>query len=262
MKYSYFNVLAPPPGKVYNTAYFDKVFGDIDLPLHIKNVCLDYTDKKNAKYKARIDTEDTFYPAPVGEQDHKALLSKWNSQITANQILNKLVKPTDTVKTKIEIQNSLKQLKSNLDNFRISNGFNALSQTLGGDKVDILLKDKRLVDEQVKSYRERTPTYTERKKVLEAEWATKMKDTQHLIEKVSKTRKDILLTHKAKREEEKKRKELQQKKMEEKERKLEQEREKQRLEKAKELEDKRKKAEDEKEKQLLFLKEYNQKYIR
>ena len=213
------------------------------------------------KWRDRIDKEDDFYPAPQGEQDLKPLISQWNTEIMSSQLLNKLVKPTDTVKTKNFIQDHLKLLKSNSDNFRVSDGFKALENTLGAEKVDILIKDKRMLDEQVRTYRERTPTYTERKKALQAEWSEKLKDTQHLIEKVSKTRKDIQAQLKAKKLEEKKKQELQQKKEEERLKKQEQEREKAKQTKLQEFEEKRKKAEEEKEKQLKLMKDYNKKFL-
>ena len=222
-----------------DTSYFDKVYEDIQLDSHIKSVCIDTIAKKNSRWKDRIDKEEGFYPAPKGQQDHKALLSKWNAQITSNQLLNKLVKPNDTVRAKNEIRNNLKLLKNNPDNFRVSNGFDGLAGTLGEDKIGILTKDKRIQDEQVKSYREKTPLYTERKKLLDVELTSKLRQSQQLIEKVSKTRNEIQKNQKQRELEQKKREELRKIKQEEISKKREEEKELLRQKREEEFNEKR-----------------------
>lgn len=206
-------------------AYLNKVYSDIDLSDYVKNVCIDIVEKKNQFYKTKIDKEDNFYPAEKGEQDHKALIRKWNAQITSGQLLNKLVKPNDTVKTKQMIKTNLDLLKNNPDNFRLSNGFKGLENTLGSDKIDLLTKDKRIQDEQVKTYRERTPVYTERKKLTDAVNTEKLRKSQMLVEKVSKTQRDIEQNKLKKLEMLKKREELEKKKEEELAQKLQEEKE-------------------------------------
>lgn len=131
------------------------------------------------------------YPASPGEKDLKGMMVKWNAQITSTQLLNKLVNPSDTVKRKNEIQDNLKMLKNNPENFRLSNGFKGLVNILGNDKVSLLTKDKYQQDEQVKTYREKTPVYTERKKLMDTINIERLRQSQQLIEKVTKTRVDI-----------------------------------------------------------------------
>jgi len=193
---------------------------------------------RNTKYQGRINKEEGFYPAPKGEQDLKQLINKWNSEITKFQLLNKLVKPTDTVKTKNEIAQNLKLLSKDHENFRFSNGFKSIESVVGQEKIDLLLREKETQDTLVRTYRERTPTYTEKKKVMQIEYERKMKDTQHLIEKVSKTRKEIKMKHRSMIEENKRLAEIKSKKEEEQNAKEEAEREKLRQQKLKEIEDK------------------------
>lgn len=179
-----------------------------------------------------------------------------------SQLLNKLVGPNDTVKTKIEIANNLKILKNNSENFRLSNGFKTLEQTLGSEKVNILLKDKSILDQQTKSYREQTPPYTERKKLMQAQLSERLKDTQHLIEKVAKTRQDIKQSRLSKKLEQKKRQELKMKIDEANRKKQEEQQELLKKKKLDEIEERRKKFEEEREKQALQMKEYQKKFIR
>lgn len=237
-------------------------------------------NKKNSRWQDRTDKEDAFYPAPKGEQDHKALMSKWNAQITSSQLLNKLVKPNDTVKTKNEIARNLKFLKNNHENFRISNGFKAIQTTLGPENMDILIKDRRIADERYKTNRGSTPVYernkdfnnsgahkiivpyTERKKISDAEWQEKMKSTSNLIEKVTKTRKDIKTHTKARLEEEKKKEETENMKFEQQQKLLEEQRDETKQKKLQMIEERRKKNEEDKERQLQQMKEYQKKFIR
>ena len=177
--------------KQVNTSYFEKVYEDIQLAAHIKNVCVDIIEKNNAIFTSKINKVEGFYPAPSGEIDLKPLMVKWNALITSGQLLNKLVKPTDTVKRKNEIQENLKLLKNNPESLRLSNGFQGLENTLGRDKISLLAKEKRLQEEKVKTYREKTPVYTERKKLFDALNIERLRQSQQLIEKVTKTRVDI-----------------------------------------------------------------------
>lgn len=185
------------------------MYADIDLTPYIKGVCVDLVEKQNTKIRNRIDKEDAVYPAPKGEQDHKALIRKWNAQITSKQLLNKLVSPNDTVKAKEEIKKNLNLLKSNPDNFRLSNGFRGLENTLGSDKIDLLTKDKRIQDEQVRTYREKTPVYTDRKKIADAVNTEKLRASQNLVEKVAKTQRDIRMKKRNQMVELKKKEEIQ-----------------------------------------------------
>lgn len=210
----------------------------------------------------KINIDDSAYPAAKGEQDLKLLMNKWNADITRTQLLNKLVKPTDTVKAKNDIQSKLRLLTQNPENFRISNGFKTLESTLGVDKMDKLIKDKKIEEDLVVTKRERTPTYTERKKVLQAEWSEKMKDTQHLIEKVSKLRKDIKINHKNKKLEDKKKQEAQTKLQEKQKKQEEEEKEKLRQKKLEELEERKRRFEEDKKKQIQQMRDYQKKFVR
>lgn len=251
-----------PKGKTANTGYLAQVYDEIQLETHIKNVWSDLVDKHMLKWKEKIDKEDGFYSAPKGEQNLKGLIYKWNADITRNQLLNKLVKPSDTVKTKNEIQQNLKQLNQNPENFRISNGFQGIASRIGSDKIGIFLKDKQLQEAQVRSRRTPTPTYTQRKQALHAEWESKMKDTQNLIEKVSKTRKTIKANQRSKSKAEATKQNLLEQKKQEMLQKQEAEKEEKRQKKLQEIEARRKRNEEEKEKQLQAMKEYQKKFIR
>jgi hypothetical protein len=246
----------------------------------VKHICTDLIGKHNSKWKERIDKEEGFYSAPKGEQNLKALMSLWNAQITSSQILNKLVKPNDTVKTKNEIVRNLKLLKNNHDNFRLSNGFKAIEATLGVDKTDILLKEKQIFEGTHKTHRGSTPVfeknadftssgghkiaipYTERKKIMDSEFNQKLKSTKEVIERVSKIRKDIKVNHKTKREHEKQKEQIERQKREAQLKKQEEEKEKMKKAKMQQLEDQRRRNEEEKEKYLHQMKDYQKKFIR
>lgn len=66
-------------------------------------------------------------------------MSKWNANITGSQLLNKLVKPTDTVKARNEINSNIKKLRKSVDHFKLTDGFKAFETTLGSDKIGIIL---------------------------------------------------------------------------------------------------------------------------
>ena len=151
-------------------------------------------------------------------------------------------------------------LHQNPENFRVSDGFKTIEAALGVGKVDNIIKDKKLEEELVITRREKTPTYTERKKVLQAEWSERMKDTQNLIKSVSNVRKEIRIKNKARKAEEQKKTQQQIQIKEQKLKTEEQEKEVLRAQKLQEIEEKRKKVEEEKQKQLLQMKEYTKKF--
>lgn len=170
------------------------------------------------------------------------------------------MKPTDTVKARNEIQTKLKQLHQNPENFRVSDGFKTLETALGVGKVTDIIKDKKIEQELVITRRERTPTYTERKKLLQAEWSERMKDTQNLIQSVSNIRKEIRIKNKVRKAEEQKKAQQKQQLLEQKLKSEEQQKEDLKAKKLQELQEKRKKAEEDKQKQLLQMKEYAKKF--
>jgi hypothetical protein len=187
-------------------------------------------------------------------------MAKWNAEITRHQLLNKLVKPNDTVKTKNQIAQSLIEMAKNYDTNRLSDGFNSIGPTLGQEKADILTREKQLQDTLVRTRREKTPTYTERKKVIDMENQKKMKETQNLIEKVAKTRNDIKQKNKFKIAEQRKLEELMAQKLEESNEKEKEERELLKQKKLEEIDERRKKQEETRLKQNLDMKDYNKKY--
>ena len=258
--YKIFIYSAKPPEKKVNTEYLDKLFNEIDLQVQIKSLWSEIIEKKNSNLRDKIFQIDGTFPAPKGEQNLKLLISKWNADITKTQLLNKLVKPTDTVKAKNEIQTKLKLLHQNPENFRVSDGFKTIEAALGVGKVNNIIKDKKIEDELVITRRQRTPTYTEKKKVLQAEWTERMKDTQNLIQSVSNIRKEIRIKSKVRKSEEQKKAQQKQQKIEEKLKTKEQEKELLRAKKLQEIEEKRKKAEEDKQKQLFQMKEYAKKF--
>jgi hypothetical protein len=218
--------------------------------------------KKAARLQDQILQDNAIYPAQIGEQNLKSLIANWNAQITCSELYNMLVDPNDTVKTKGEIARDLKVLQNNSANFRISNGFKDLEINLGVDRYDILLKDKHILDSQTKSYRKKTPPYSQRKKLVQAEWTERLKDTQHLIEKVAKTRQDIKNNQKSKKLRQAKREEQFRKSEELNKIKQEEEQEALRLKKLDDIGERKKKYKERKHKHHMEALEYQKKFAR
>ena len=155
-----------------------------------------------------------FTPSAKDKQDMRALMSKWNADLTRNQLLNKLVKPNDTVKARDQISKALTQMTKNYDTFRLTDGFTTIGTALGEEKAQILAKEKLLQDVKARTHRERTPTYAERKKMLDEVNSQKMKNTINFMETISKSKNEVKLKHKQHLAEQKKFEELQKQKRE------------------------------------------------
>lgn len=247
-------------GKPVNLDYLSEVYSEIALNQDVKTVCANMITSRISKWAMRINKEDGFYPAQPGVQDLKPLINKWNADITKLQLLNKLVKPNDTVKTKTMISQNLAELSKNHENFNVSAGYKGIEEVLGQEKIEILTKEKQMQDTLMKSRADPIPTYTERKKQIQQENEIKMKDTQNLIEKVTKTRIEIKQKQKHQMAEKQKLDAQLAEKQEKELKKQNEEREKLKEQKLKEIEDKRRKIEEAKEKQSLQTKEYLKKY--
>lgn len=168
----------------------------------------------NSKWTTKVIDDPMFTPSAKDKQDMRALMSKWNADLTRNQLLNKLVKPNDTVKARDQISKALTQMTKNYDTFRLTDGFTTIGTALGEEKAQILAKEKLLQDVKARTHRERTPTYAERKKMLDEVNSQKMKNTINFMETISKSKNEVKLKHKQYLAEQKKFEELQKQKRE------------------------------------------------
>ena len=107
-------------------------------------------------------------------------------------------------------------MAKNYDAFGITDGFTTIGTALGEEKAKILAKEKHFQDVLTRTRRGRTPTYTERKKMLDEVNTKKIKDTINFVETISKSKNEVKQKHKQQLAELKKLEEFQKQQLEEK----------------------------------------------